>query len=104
MQNPIKAEQYKGMEQVKITEWGMEQMEITMNPHGTIVYSEWTHEIKCRTKRVLVKPETGNEEIRNEKRETRKGKWRYTRCRSNSCVVDEMLNALAESHCNSHCK
>ena len=49
--NPIDAERYMETEQVKIMEQGMEQMEITKNPHGTIVYAEWTHEIKCGTKR-----------------------------------------------------
>ena len=33
-------EQSKGTEHVKIAEWGMKQMEITMIPYGTIVYTE----------------------------------------------------------------
>ena len=39
--NAIYAERSKGTEQVKITEQGTGQMEITMNPHRTIVYTEW---------------------------------------------------------------
>ena len=38
------------MEQVKIAERRTEQMEITINPYGTIVCVEWTHEKKRRTK------------------------------------------------------
>ena len=44
MQNPINTERSKGMEQVEIAERGTEQMEITMNSHGTIAM-EWTHKI-----------------------------------------------------------
>ena len=43
MRNAINAERSKGTEHVKIAEWGMEQMEITMNPHETIVYAEQTN-------------------------------------------------------------
>ena len=48
MWNPINVEQYKGTKQMKIMEQETEQMEIVMNPHGTIVYAqpEQTHEIK----------------------------------------------------------
>ena len=37
MRNAINAERSKGTEQVKIMEQEMEQMEITMNPHGSIM-------------------------------------------------------------------
>ena len=48
MWNTINAERAKGTEQMKIAErgGGAEQMEINMNPHGTIVYMKRTHEIK----------------------------------------------------------
>ena len=48
MWNPINVERYKGTKQMKIMEQEMEQMEIVMNPHRTIVYArnghmtEWT--------------------------------------------------------------
>ena len=34
MRNAINAEQSKVTEQMKIAEWGTEQLEITMNPHA----------------------------------------------------------------------
>ena len=43
MQNAINVEQCKGMEQAKIAERGTEQMEIILNPHGTIVHAERTN-------------------------------------------------------------
>ena len=48
-------ERYKGMEQVKIVERRTEQMEITINPHGTsIVCAEWTHEKNVEQSRINV--------------------------------------------------
>ena len=42
-QKATNAERSKKTEQVKIVERETEQMEITMNPHGTIVYAEQTN-------------------------------------------------------------
>ena len=47
MRNAQNTERSKGTEQVKIMEQGTEQMEITMNPHGTIVYTERTNYVVC---------------------------------------------------------